>query len=228
MDQIEYYDTFKEYDAIIDGYYKEHAAIIDLLLALLPNTTGTCLDMGCGSGIVGPRISERGFELTGLDISPVQLAIAKQKGRLKHAVHGNASAMPFDDDSFDLIVSTYTHTDIDDWDNAVREVERVLKPGGHFVYVGAHPSFFGAQAQINKADGTVTIFPGYYNHSDRAFSGPGFSKGGIRETVGEKHLSMEKLLNPIFAGKLSIELIQEDGGTDPPICIGLRATKPVL
>jgi SAM-dependent methyltransferase len=47
----------------------------------------------------------------------------------------------------DLVVSEFTHTDVDDFAVLAAETRRVLRPGGRFVYVGLHPCFTGPLAE---------------------------------------------------------------------------------
>ena len=154
----------------------------------------------------GPTLTALGYTVAGLDISERQLSIATQKNRIHRAVLGDVVEIPFSSSTFDLVVSTYTHTDIDDWTQAMREVSRVLTVGGSFVYVGPHPCFFGAQAE-KLLDGTVKIHAGYYNGGDRVvYDAPGFSDNGLRQKVGERHLSLARFLNSILVASLTLVL----------------------
>ena len=61
----------------------------------------------------------------------------------------------------DLVVSEFTHTDVDDFAVLAAETRRVLRPGGRFVYVGLHPCFTGPLAEQPRGDGTRVVHPGY-------------------------------------------------------------------
>lgn len=75
--------------------------------------------------------------LTGIDLSPAMLELARQRGAaLGRAVDlrlGDAQALPFDDASFDAVVSTLALCTIPDPGRAVAEARRVLRPGGRIV-----------------------------------------------------------------------------------------------
>ena len=64
-------------------------------------------------------------------------------------IHGEAEELPFDDGSFDLVLSTVSFHHWMDQDKGLREIERVLVPGGdfiladHFVTRGIRPFFIG-------------------------------------------------------------------------------------
>lgn len=76
-------------------------------------------------------------ELTGLDLSPAMLARGRARAsRLGRSVHlelGDAEQLPFSDASFDTVVATLTLCSIPDDVAAVREMARVLRPGGRLV-----------------------------------------------------------------------------------------------
>jgi SAM-dependent methyltransferase len=94
------------------------------------------LEIGCGVGTDGLEIAGRGADYTAIDVSRVSLELAKENFRLNglSGVFLNASAesMPFLENSFDAIYSWGVLHHTPDMEKAVREVERVLKPGGKF------------------------------------------------------------------------------------------------
>lgn len=91
------------------------------------------LDAGCGTGCnlrLLPQLAG-GF---GIDLNPVGLRLAGRDG-LTRVARANVAALPFADDSFDLVTSLdvlYALDDESEW-RAVREMARVLKPGGTLV-----------------------------------------------------------------------------------------------
>jgi len=92
------------------------------------------LDVACGTGAltvaVAARVSPGGAAL-GLDANPEMLAVARRKhaGIEWHA--GRAESLPFADASFDSVVSQFGLMFFDDRVAALREMQRVLRPGGH-------------------------------------------------------------------------------------------------
>ena len=102
--------------------------------------TDRVLDVGCGGGANIKRLLARvpRGHVTGVDYSAVSVqassdhnAEAVEAGRCD-VLEGNASALPFPDSSFD-IVTAFETTYYWDLPVALREVARVLKPGGHFL-----------------------------------------------------------------------------------------------
>jgi protein-L-isoaspartate(D-aspartate) O-methyltransferase len=94
------------------------------------------LDVGCGKGFLLYEFGQvvPGAELHGVDISEYAVENAKEEVRAAIAV-GNASCLPFEDDSFDLVVSVTTLHNLQcfDLDRALREIERVGRRGKHIV-----------------------------------------------------------------------------------------------
>ncbi len=91
----------------------------------------TVLDAGCGTGGLLRRLKEAypGWQFTGLDFSPVACELARERTGGK-VVQGSISALPFADESFDVVVSCDVICQVSDATQAVREIHRCLKPGG--------------------------------------------------------------------------------------------------
>jgi ubiquinone/menaquinone biosynthesis C-methylase UbiE len=107
---------------------------------IVPQAEGDVLELGCGGGInmqfYDPaRISS----FAGLDPSPALLdasrAAAQAKGMTAHIRAGFGEAMPFDDASFDTILVTFTLCSVNDQRQVLREMRRVLRPGGKALFL---------------------------------------------------------------------------------------------
>ncbi|MFC3995630.1 class I SAM-dependent methyltransferase [Nocardiopsis sediminis] len=97
---------------------------------------GETLDVGVGTGLNLP-LYPSGVRITGIDLSPAMLAVARDRGAelgidadLRVA---DAERLPFADDAFDTVVCTLTLCSVPDVDLALREMRRVLRPGGRLV-----------------------------------------------------------------------------------------------
>jgi ubiquinone/menaquinone biosynthesis C-methylase UbiE len=94
---------------------------------------GQTLEVAVGTGLNLPFYPAE-LELTGIDLSPAMLAMARQRaGQLGRAVdlrEADALALPFPEASFDTVVCTFSLCAIPDDQAAVREMTRVLRPGG--------------------------------------------------------------------------------------------------
>lgn len=127
------------------------------LAAILSRTVGTqlhgmrVLDVGCGSGGELTRMTRFGVSLSdlcGIDLSPTRLLTAKRSNGESAFIQADASALPFRDGSFDLIMQMTTFTSILDERTrvlAAREMVRVLRqPTGLIIWydfwIGGRPS----------------------------------------------------------------------------------------
>ncbi len=97
---------------------------------------GQVLEIAMGTGRNLPFYATD-MEITGIEISPAMLEIARQRARDLHRkvelVVGDAQALPFPDKHFDTVVCTISLCSIPDERKAITEVKRVLRPGGRFV-----------------------------------------------------------------------------------------------
>ncbi|MFE5504822.1 class I SAM-dependent methyltransferase [Amycolatopsis japonica] len=98
--------------------------------------TGDVLEVAVGTGLNLPLYPD-GVTLTGIDLSDGMLAIARGRAeRLGHPVtlrRADAHDLPFDADSFDTVVCTLGLCAIPDDSRALREMARVLRPGGRLI-----------------------------------------------------------------------------------------------
>jgi ubiquinone/menaquinone biosynthesis C-methylase UbiE len=115
------------------------------------------LDVGCGTGSLAVLARRRhpGVEVTALDPDPKALAIARRKaeraGLAVRFEQGYGDALPWSDASFDRVLSSlmFHHLDLDTKRGMLREVVRVLRPGGSF-----HLVDFGRSG--DRDDGLLT------------------------------------------------------------------------
>jgi ubiquinone/menaquinone biosynthesis C-methylase UbiE len=100
-----------------------------------------CLDLGCGAGHASFALARGGaIEVVSHDLSEKMLAIVSREAKERgHAAirteRGSAEALPFTDDSFDLITTRYSAHHWPDVPAALLEVTRILKPGGRLIVI---------------------------------------------------------------------------------------------
>jgi ubiquinone/menaquinone biosynthesis C-methylase UbiE len=104
----------------------EYASII----RLIPKGSSV-LDAGCGEGVVSLLLAERGIASTGVDISEPNVESATREAerrgviRLTNFKQGDAERLPFDDKSFDVVISSHVLEHLPDFDQGARELARV-------------------------------------------------------------------------------------------------------
>ena len=127
------------------GMNRAHAQMTDWALSRIPvQDSRTVLDIGCGGGGALLRISGLASqaELHGIDYSPQSLSVAArtnsrlmEQGRLSLR-EADVSDLPYDDGRFDLAVAINSHYFWPDLKGGLREIMRVLKPGGTVALAG--------------------------------------------------------------------------------------------
>jgi len=104
----------------------------EIMTTLLGSNKFKVLDIGCGDGsLLEPFCSSQ--ECYGIDVSENQLTQAKARGIKTYRVDLESKALPFDDESFDLIVCSETIEHILNADNLLHEIHRTLRLGGTFI-----------------------------------------------------------------------------------------------
>ena len=95
------------------------------------------LDLGTGIGAMAAQLAERypDAQITGLDRSEAQLAVARERHPIATYVQGDATAMPFADGTFDRVHASWLLEHVPDPAAVVREVRRVLRRGGAAYFV---------------------------------------------------------------------------------------------
>ena len=105
----------------------------------LAGVEGAILEIGFGTGRNLPHYPGHVRKITAIDPNPGMDRRARARGvaagiEVDHRSLGG-EALPFDDGSFDAVVSTFTLCSIPEVDRALAEVHRVLRPGGRFVFL---------------------------------------------------------------------------------------------
>ncbi|CAM3189243.1 demethylmenaquinone methyltransferase [Stackebrandtia soli] len=90
-----------------------------------------CLDLGAGSGVSTAELARSGASVIGADISLGMLKVGR--GRGVPLLAADALALPFADESFDAVTISFAIRNLHDVEAGLREMARVLKPGGRLV-----------------------------------------------------------------------------------------------
>jgi SAM-dependent methyltransferase len=103
-------------------------------------TTGTrLLDAGCGAGLLALLASLRGAQVTALDAAPTLLAVVRERVPAADVREGDLEALPFPDASFDAVTAVNSIFYAADMSVAMRELARVVCPGGRVVITAWGP-----------------------------------------------------------------------------------------
>jgi SAM-dependent methyltransferase len=122
------------------------------------------LEIGCGAGYNAEMFCDRypGWHFTAADIDPDMVARARDRlarfSRYVDAEVADATALPFEDDSFDLVISIGVWHHVGSWEKALIECARVLRPGAWLLLVDLLPGFFkGPLAKLFPPPRAYTI-----------------------------------------------------------------------
>lgn len=94
------------------------------------------LDVGCGAGFKANYLATQGFQVTGIDLSTDSLAVARRydKTGTVNYIEASADKLPFPDHSFEAVIAMDFLEHVEDPALIIREISRVLKPGGVFFF----------------------------------------------------------------------------------------------
>jgi ubiquinone/menaquinone biosynthesis C-methylase UbiE len=97
------------------------------------------LDLGCGDGQIARALAAQGSDVLGVDPTQLHIDVAIERGGGPRYLLGGATKIPADDETFDAVVACLVFEHIDQMDEAMMEVARVLKPNGQFSFFLNHP-----------------------------------------------------------------------------------------
>ena len=129
--------TAENETSLMNAYYERPAT-----LALAGDVAGRrVLDAGCGAGPLFAALRERGAVVSGFDASAGMLEQARRRlgADADLRVADLAEPLPYPDNSFDDVVASLVLHYLRDWEPALAEVRRVLRPGGRLIVSVDHP-----------------------------------------------------------------------------------------
>lgn len=157
-----------------DAFWVYRAGLADYLGA---GEGRSALEIGCGEGRVSRELTAQGYAVTASDAVPAMVEAARRAGSAHRYAQADATALPFEDGSFDLVVAYNVLMDLDDMPGAVREARRVLKPGGQLFISVVHPFRDRGGFAGPAADAPFTLAGSYFGseHFDGVESRDGLS-----------------------------------------------------
>ncbi len=204
--------TLASYDEIADFYDATAGkAVTDQATTTLLNLAGkvqglSLLDLACGQGRVTRELAQRRADVTGLDISAALLAKARaietsQPLGIRYVRGDATSRQVLDGQAFDGIACNYGLSDIDNLDQVLANVSRLLTAGGWFVFSILHPCFPGWDAD---APSSWPPDQGYYQEGWWLATNTGF-----RGKVGSNHRMLSTYLNSLIRYGLMLQRTAE-------------------
>ncbi|WUJ69274.1 class I SAM-dependent methyltransferase [Kribbella soli] len=159
------YDVLStRYDDATDSDSKYRTWIDDLLSRL--DADSKVLDIGCGSGVpVARDLTTAGHQVTGVDISEVQIRRARELVPQGMFINADAASLDFAAESYDAVVSLYAliHRPLDEQQQLLAKIAGWLRPGGWFLCTTGTTAWTGTDE--NWLDGGA---PMWWSHTDAA------------------------------------------------------------
>ena len=163
-----------------DVFYLMDEIKFSYLIPLLPSGNDiNILEVGCGSARLSCFLASKGYKTTCLDYSKSALKVARKNYELTNNkgefVVGDAKKLPFEDNTFDIVLSTGLLEHFKDPQIVINEMTRVLKPNGifysdivpkKFSTFRAHITFIRKMGKLMKRDGNDTFYEKKLNSND--------------------------------------------------------------
>lgn len=175
-------------------------------LGILPPPTGPTLEIGCGEGRIVQALCAGGYDAQGIDASRTMIAAAERGDPYGRYAVADASALPFDERSFDLVVAFMSLQDIDDLDAAVREGARVLRPSGHFCFAILHPLRTAGDFTNASSSSSFEIRESYFERRRFAVAD---EVADVRVTMYSEHRPLEAYVQALESAGFVIEALRE-------------------
>jgi SAM-dependent methyltransferase len=191
--------------------------ITDTILARqLQNSRLTILDAGCGTGFNLLHFEKAGHSTFGLDFAPEAVS-AVQRREFRNVVRASITNIPYSSNTFDLAYSFEVIDEVSDSDRAVRELFRILKPGGRLLL--RLPAFEWLRSSHDTDIGTVHRYTLAEMKEKLILAGFRIQRATYANCLLLPVVGVRRLLKHVGIG----------GGTDTkPLPKGLRWLDPVF
>lgn len=190
------------------------------LQRLFPHpVSGPVLDHGCGEGRAGRLLVAAGLPVVGVDRSPTLTSAAAGGDPALPVALADAAALPFPDAVFGLVVASMSLHDIDDFERAMAEVGRVLRPDGVLCLAVVHP-FCTAQDEETSHTGEFRVSRPYLQ--SRRYEDH-IARSGLKMTFASMHRPFRDYVTALTGAGLVITALGEDGEGAVPWLLTIRA-----
>lgn len=186
-----------------DSYWQFHR---DQFLRLVPAPGRRTVDIGCGEERLTRHLKGLGHNVVGIDASPSLVAAARAADPAMDIRLADAAALPLDDASADLAVAFMSLHDIDEMPAAIREIARILDPGGRLCLAIVHPINSSGRFDSSAADARFFIAGDYlrsFNYADTV------ERDGLSMTFHSQHRPLETYVSALEESGLVVEALRE-------------------
>ncbi len=194
-----------------DSYWSYSPIFFDLV----PPPGRRTLEVGCGEGRVSRDLKARGHRAVAVDSSSTLIGLAKAADASIDYVRCDASLLPFQDESFDLVVFYNSLMDFDDMEASVDECARVLSVGGSVCVSVTHPMQDAGHFTQSAADAPFVI-EGSYLGDRRPFEAL-MERDGMRMHFRGWAYPLETYARALEKNGLEIQAMREPAAPAPTV-----------
>lgn len=156
-------NDLRQYDDLAEEWWRPDGAfamlhwLADARAALIPPATRTgaiLVDLGCGAGLLAPRVAGKGYRHVGVDL--VRSALRQAAAHGVSPINADAGAVPLADHCADVVAAGELLEHVPDWPRVVAEAGRLLRPGGTLVLDTLNATTLSRLLAVRVAE----LFPG--------------------------------------------------------------------
>jgi ubiquinone/menaquinone biosynthesis C-methylase UbiE len=192
-----------------DSYWTFHR---EAFLPSLPPPGRLTLDIGCGEGRLTRDLTELGHRVVGIDQSEMLIRAAREADPDGDYRPADAAELPFADGEADLAIAFMSLMDMDDMPAVLRELARVLEPGGRLVATVVHPL---NSASFPREHGRHRLVIADYR-KQRRYSDT-IERDGLEMTFESFHYSLEDYWRAIRHAGFVVEDLRELYDDEHPV-----------
>lgn len=189
-----YKNWVSTYDSLPNILIEVEEPVVRGILKKLPR--GIALDAGCGTGRYSKFLYSLGYSVTGVDLSEEMLQKARTNSKQISFIRGDLNELSIKNGSNDLVISALALTHLPDINQALTELSRVVRIGGHVVISDIHPWLvaLGGQADFYDSAGKYGYVRNYV-HWHSAYI-QAFQKNNLKiircvePTINSEHLEL--------------------------------------
>jgi SAM-dependent methyltransferase len=186
------------------------------------------LDVACGTGVVAVTAAVRGAAVTGLDLTPELLDVARDNARIAAVEiawrEGDAENLPFAPNSFDVVISQFGHMFAPRPDTVTAQMLKVLKPGGTIAFSTWPPELFIGRLFALTAGYMPPPAPGVAPPPQ--WGDPNVIRGRLGTYVDDLRFDRATMVVPTLSARHQREAFERTAGPVVTLVEMLTATDP--